>query len=245
MQPPNRAFAQSQPLRPAASSRSELRGWSFVTACSQADGSCRAKTRRELARSPPRSSDRAGRTLQMPTRTPLRSTLPREGAVNLHSISAGAAPPRDLNALIEIPLGGEAIKYETDKACRRSRNAVSGARQDRSDRHMTLAQLRIFVAAAERQHVTQAAAQLNLTRSDRVGDGVMRLQVLARQLIDPAAPPHPFVQSGRNSFDALLQSAPDTFAGRLLVCDTTMFSSTAGRGQPAPALEERRPTAAP
>ena len=61
-----------------------------------------------------------------------------------------------------------------------------------------------------------------------LGEGVARLQVLARQPIDPAAPPHPFVQSGRNSFDALLQSAPDTFAGRLLVCDTTMFSSTAG-----------------
>ena len=37
-------------------------------------------------------------------------------AVNLHAISAGAAPPHDLNALIEIPLGGEAIKYEVDKA---------------------------------------------------------------------------------------------------------------------------------
>ena len=45
---------------------------------------------------------------------------------------------------------------------------------------------------------------------------------------DPAAPPHPFTQAGRSSFDALLQSRPDTFAGKLLVCDTTMFSSTAG-----------------
>ena len=68
----------------------------------------------------------------------------------------------------------------------------------------------------------------HLPQLERLGEGVVRLQVLARQLIDPAAPPHPFVQSGRNSFDALLQSAPDTFAGRLLVCDTTMFSSTAG-----------------
>jgi hypothetical protein len=42
------------------------------------------------------------------------------------------------------------------------------------------------------------------------------------------APPHPFVQAGRSSFDALLQSRPDTFAGKLLVCDTTLFSSTAG-----------------
>ena len=68
----------------------------------------------------------------------------------------------------------------------------------------------------------------HLPQLERLGEGVERMQVLARQPIDPAAPPHPFVQSGRNSFDALLQSTPDTFAGRLLVCDTTMFSSTAG-----------------
>jgi hypothetical protein len=68
----------------------------------------------------------------------------------------------------------------------------------------------------------------HLPQLERLGEGVARLQVLARQPIDPTAPPHPFVQSGRNSFDAMLQSAPDTFAGRLLVCDTTMFSSTAG-----------------
>lgn len=36
--------------------------------------------------------------------------------MNLHAISAGAAPPHDLNALIQIPLGGEAIKYGMDKA---------------------------------------------------------------------------------------------------------------------------------
>jgi hypothetical protein len=47
------------------------------------------------------------------------------------------------------------------------------------------------------------------------------------QKIDLTAPPHPFTKGGRSSFDALLQSRPDTFAGKLLVCDTTMFSSTA------------------
>ncbi len=36
--------------------------------------------------------------------------------MNLHAISAGVSPPHDLNALIEIPLGGNAIKYEMDKA---------------------------------------------------------------------------------------------------------------------------------
>jgi hypothetical protein len=54
------------------------------------------------------------------------------------------------------------------------------------------------------------------------------MDVLVRQKIDLTAPPHPFTQGGRSSFDALLQSRPNTFAGHLLVCDTTMFSSTAG-----------------
>jgi Domain of unknown function (DUF3390) len=55
-----------------------------------------------------------------------------------------------------------------------------------------------------------------------------RTEVLARQEIDLTAPPHPFTQAGRSSFDALLQSRPNTFAGKLLVCDTTLFSSMAG-----------------
>jgi hypothetical protein len=68
----------------------------------------------------------------------------------------------------------------------------------------------------------------HLPHFERLGDSAARMQVLARQKIDLCAPPHPFVQDGRDSFDALLQSSPDTFAGRLLVCDTTLFSSTTG-----------------
>jgi hypothetical protein len=68
----------------------------------------------------------------------------------------------------------------------------------------------------------------HLPQLERVGAAAARMDVLARQGIDPAAPPHPFTQHGRSSFDALLQSRPDTFAGKLLVCDTTLFSSTAG-----------------
>jgi hypothetical protein len=68
----------------------------------------------------------------------------------------------------------------------------------------------------------------HLPQLERIGASIERMDVLARQKIDPAAPPHPFTQGGRSSFDALLQSRPDTFAGKLLVCDTTMFSSTAG-----------------
>jgi hypothetical protein len=68
----------------------------------------------------------------------------------------------------------------------------------------------------------------HLPQLERVGPSTERMDVLARQKIDLTAPPHPFTQAGRSSFDALLQSRPDTFAGKLLVCDTTLFSSTAG-----------------
>jgi hypothetical protein len=68
----------------------------------------------------------------------------------------------------------------------------------------------------------------HLPQLERIGASIERMDVLARQKIDPTAPPHPFTQGGRSSFDALLQSRPETFAGKLLVCDTTMFSSTAG-----------------
>ncbi len=68
----------------------------------------------------------------------------------------------------------------------------------------------------------------HLPQLERVGEAAARMDVLARQAIDPAAPPHPFTQGGRMHFDALLQSRPQAFAGTLLVCDTTLFSSTAG-----------------
>jgi hypothetical protein len=68
----------------------------------------------------------------------------------------------------------------------------------------------------------------HLPQLERIGEAVARMEVLARQKIDMTAPPHPFTQDGRSSFDALLQSRPETFAGKLLVGDTTLFSSTAG-----------------
>jgi hypothetical protein len=68
----------------------------------------------------------------------------------------------------------------------------------------------------------------HLPQLERIGPATGRMEVLARQAIDPNAPPHPFTQNGRSTFDALLQSSPETFAGKLLVCDTTTFSSTAG-----------------
>jgi hypothetical protein len=68
----------------------------------------------------------------------------------------------------------------------------------------------------------------HLPHFERLGKAVEKLDVLARQRIDLTAPPHPFVQSGHSSFDALLQSRPGVFAGALLIGDATLWSSTAG-----------------
>ncbi len=68
----------------------------------------------------------------------------------------------------------------------------------------------------------------HLPHFERLGDGVEKLEVLARQPIDLHAPPHPFTAAGRRDFDVLVQSREDAFAGTVLACDTTTFSSTAG-----------------
>lgn len=67
----------------------------------------------------------------------------------------------------------------------------------------------------------------HLPQLERLGEAVEKLDVLVRQRVDLSAPPHPFTHD-RATFDALLQSRPDTFAGSLLVSDTTLWSSTAG-----------------
>jgi hypothetical protein len=54
------------------------------------------------------------------------------------------------------------------------------------------------------------------------------MDVLARQRIDLAAPPHPFTESGRTTFDALLQSRSGVVGDDLLVGDATLWSSTSG-----------------
>jgi hypothetical protein len=85
---------------------------------------------------------------------------------------------------------------------------------------------------ADRLRLLEGVATFNrhphLPHLERVGVAADRLDVLARQAIDPAAPPHPFTASGRSTFDALLQSRPGVFAGDLLVGDATLWSSTAG-----------------
>jgi hypothetical protein len=68
----------------------------------------------------------------------------------------------------------------------------------------------------------------HLPQLERLGAATNRMAVLARQPIDRTAPPHPAMPADRTSFDALLQSRPETFAGTLLVSDTTLFSASAG-----------------
>jgi hypothetical protein len=68
----------------------------------------------------------------------------------------------------------------------------------------------------------------HLPHFEMLGDSPHKLDVLVEQLIDLQAPPHPFVEQGRKTFDALLQSKPNVFGGRLLICDATIWTSSNG-----------------
>ena len=85
--------------------------------------------------------------------------------------------------------------------------------------------------ALDRFHLLQTVRTFNLhphlPHLERIGEAINKLDVLVRQRIDLTAPPHPFARE-RATFDALLQSRPDTFAGALLVSDATLWSSNAG-----------------
>ena len=73
--------------------------------------------------------------------------------------------------------------------------------------------------------VTTFNAHPHLPHLERLAEATDRMEVLAKQNVDPHTPPH---LSGRTDFDAMLQSKAPTFPGTLIVCDTTLFSSTAG-----------------
>jgi hypothetical protein len=68
----------------------------------------------------------------------------------------------------------------------------------------------------------------HLPHFEMLGDSPHKLDVLVEQSIDLEAPPHPFIKQGRKTFDALLQSKPNVFGGRLLICDATLWTSTNG-----------------
>lgn len=55
------------------------------------------------------------------------------------------------------------------------------------------------------------------------------VRVLARQLINPQAPRHPFVEAGNLDFNALVWIPPEgRRAGHVFVCDATLWSSAFG-----------------
>lgn len=85
---------------------------------------------------------------------------------------------------------------------------------------------------ADRFNLLQGVSTLNLhphlPHFEMLGDSPQKLDILAEQSIDLEAPPHPFTQQGRRTFDALLQSKPNVFAGRLFICDATLWTSTNG-----------------
>lgn len=68
----------------------------------------------------------------------------------------------------------------------------------------------------------------HLPHFEMLGDSSHKLDVLAEQPIDLEAPPHPFIRQGRKTFDALLQSKPNVFGGRLCICDATIWGSASG-----------------
>jgi hypothetical protein len=68
----------------------------------------------------------------------------------------------------------------------------------------------------------------HLPHLEPLAEAAMNFDVLARQRISAAAPPHPFTTDGRTAFNALLQTRPGVFHGTLLVGDATLWSSNAG-----------------
>jgi hypothetical protein len=67
----------------------------------------------------------------------------------------------------------------------------------------------------------------HLPHYERIGAGADALEVLARQAVHATAPAHPVIAPGA-AFDSMLQARPGAGLGRLLVCDATLWSSTAG-----------------
>ena len=86
--------------------------------------------------------------------------------------------------------------------------------------------------AADRLQVLQGVTTFNLhphlPHLEGTAESVSKYDVLARQPINREARLHPFTRDGRYEFDALLQTRADVFAGTLLVCDATLWSSAFG-----------------
>jgi hypothetical protein len=79
--------------------------------------------------------------------------------------------------------------------------------------------MRIDLISYGRQDLPSAP---HLPHFEMLGDSAHNLDVLVEQPIDMEAPPHPFIEQGRKTFDALPQSKQNVFGGRLLICDATI-----------------------
>jgi hypothetical protein len=90
----------------------------------------------------------------------------------------------------------------------------------------------VELTSVDRRGLLQGVQTLNahphLPHFERLAGSRELLEVLVRQRIDPAAPPHPFCTAGHTQFDAVLQATPAAAAGCLIVADATLWSSTAG-----------------
>ena len=146
--------------------------------------------------------------------------LARQTAEHFHHGDGGSPPRQGFGGFARTLLAGLGLPVENRFGLRPAANSDGSPAPLRVDRPLDD---RGLLAGVDTFNLHPHLPQL-----DRLGDARDGMNVLARQKIDLSAPPHPFVEGGRESFDALLQSSADIFGGRLVVCDTTLFSSTAG-----------------
>jgi hypothetical protein len=141
-------------------------------------------------------------------------------AAFLHHGDKATPPQQRLSGLARSLLAGLGVPVENCFGLRAATNGDGTPAAIQVDR------------ALDRLDLLHGVATFNLhphlPHLERLGDAVAKLDVLARQPIDLNAPPHPFTRNGRTTFDAMLQSKVDVFAGTLLVADTTLWSSTVG-----------------
>jgi hypothetical protein len=84
----------------------------------------------------------------------------------------------------------------------------------------------LFGEVGRRTEVTTFNAHPHLPHLQPLGSATRSFHVLARQHIDPDAPPHPFTAAGNATFNALLWAPPASErAGHVLVCDATLWSA--------------------
>jgi hypothetical protein len=143
--------------------------------------------------------------------------IERQTAEHLHHGERGSPPRQGFGGFARALLEGLGVPVENRFGLRPAVAPDGAPAPIEADRSLD--------ALGLLQGVETFNLHAHLPQLERLGAAVDRLDVLAQQPIDQTAPPHP---AGRTSFDALLQSRPETFAGTLLVCDTTMFSSNAG-----------------